>query len=48
MTSIFSKILYGITLAIVTQQVSALSLAEELAQQDAGVFERGCNAFDSD
>ncbi|MHC9510494.1 serine hydrolase [Kangiella sp. M94] len=48
MTSIFFKILYGITLAVSTQQVTALSLAEELAQQDAELFKRGFNNCDTD
>lgn len=47
MTSIFSKILYGITLAVTTQQVTALSLAEELAQQDKEFFTRGFNECDT-
>lgn len=48
MKSIFSKTLYGIMLVVMTQQVSAFGLVEELAQQDAEFFKKGFNECDTD
>ncbi|HEY9030057.1 MAG TPA: serine hydrolase [Kangiella sp.] len=47
MKSIFFRTIYLVSLAAMTQQVHALSLAEELAQQDAELFKRGFNECDT-
>lgn len=48
MTSIIFRTVCAVSLVVMTQQVSALNLAEELAQQDAELFKRGFNECDTD
>ncbi len=48
MKSIFFRTIYFVSLAAMTQQVHALSLTEELAQQDEEFFTRGFNECDTE